>query len=322
MKIRMRGNPNDKHRWGVILGGGDGTRLLPLTRALTGDDRPKQFCRLVGEKTLLAQTRHRVAGIVRPERTVFVLTESHAPFYKPELAGVPLWRMVVQPSNRGTLPAILSSLIRIVRLDSQAVVAFFPSDHHYADERTFTTKMMSAFAPAESSSGVILLAASSSAPETEFGWIEPKPKPANGELPEVKCFWEKPSAQVAQTLLDRGCLWNTFVMVGRASVFLELIRSAEPSLYEIFQASLMSHRLDQYPKLLRAIYEQIETMDFSRRVLSGMTQKLSVLNMGDIGWNDLGDPFRVNALLARARNRKPVGQALGPEAVSCIATVG
>src|SRR5882757_447690 len=70
-----------EHRWGVILSGGDGMRLRSLTRLLTGDDRPKQFCRIVGAETLLAQTRQRVARIVRPERTLFVVTKSHEPFY-------------------------------------------------------------------------------------------------------------------------------------------------------------------------------------------------------------------------------------------------
>src|SRR5260370_40507968 len=101
----MQSSPNHKHHWGVILSGGDGLRLRPLTRLLTGDDRPKQFCRLLGEKTLLAETRRRVARTVRPDRALFVLTRSHKPFYAAELAEVPLRRMVVQPSNRGTLPA-------------------------------------------------------------------------------------------------------------------------------------------------------------------------------------------------------------------------
>ena len=110
-KRRMQSSPNHKHRWGVILSGGDGVRLRPLTWLLTGDDRPKQFCRLVGEKTLLAQTRDRVARALPPDRTLFVLTKSHEPFYATELGEVPPDQMVVQPRNRGTLPA-LSSISR------------------------------------------------------------------------------------------------------------------------------------------------------------------------------------------------------------------
>ena len=70
---RREGGTRD-HRWGVILAGGDGRRLLPLTRRITGDDRPKQFCPLMGERTLLQQTQHRISALVPPERTLLVLT--------------------------------------------------------------------------------------------------------------------------------------------------------------------------------------------------------------------------------------------------------
>ena len=318
----MQSSSNHKHRWGVILSGGDGIRLRPLTRLLAGDDRPKQFCRLLGEKTLLAQTRDRVARTIPPDRTLFVLTKSHEPFYSAELAEVPPAQMVVQPSNRGTLPAILWSLMRLVRLDQQAVVAFFPSDHHYANDRKFMAEVASAFEAAEDAPSVILLGASATAPEVEYGWIEPEPMPIDSRLSRVRRFWEKPSYQVAQRLMDQGCLWNTFVMVGRADAFLEMIQSAEPRLYKTFQTAVVQCRADMNPEFMRAVYGQIETADFSKRVLSGTTERLAVLSLGDIGWDDLGDPRRVSAMLPQIGLRKPAGQALASEVLVSVATAG
>src|SRR6185503_6129522 len=120
-----------RQRWGVILAGGDGTRLQPLTRLACGDNRPKQFCPLLGGKTLLARTRSRIAQSIDQNRMLFVLTKKHEPFYSKELEMVPAHQKVIQPMNRGTLPAILWSLLRVSRLDNQAVVTFFPSDHHF-----------------------------------------------------------------------------------------------------------------------------------------------------------------------------------------------
>lgn len=271
----------------MILGGGEGV----------------QFCRLVGEKTLLAHTRRRVRLTVRPDRTLFILTKMHEPFYARELAEVPARQMVVQPNNRGTLPAMLWSLMRLDRLDRKAVVAFFPSDHHYAKEKKFLVKVASAFAAAETASSVILLGASATAPEAAYGWIEPDPQSADKKLPKVRRFWEKPTCQVAQELLDQGCLWNTFVMVGRARVFLELIQSTAPGLYEAFQAAFTQSGAEVNPASIEALYEQIERTDFSNRVLSEASENLAVLNLGDVGWNDLGDPRRVRAMLYPARPR-------------------
>ena len=70
-----------EHRWGVILAGGDGKRLLSLTRRIAGDDRPKQFCTIMGHDTLLGQTRSRTWKSVAPERTCVVVTKSHERFY-------------------------------------------------------------------------------------------------------------------------------------------------------------------------------------------------------------------------------------------------
>ena len=147
--MQMQGGLS-RRRWGVVLAGGEGVRLRSLTRLVSGDNRPKQFCPLLGGRTLLAQTRIRIQRSLAPERTLFVLLKSHERFYRKELRGVAPARMVVQPNNRGTLPAILSSLLRIIRRDRNALVAFFPSDHHFANDEAFVEHIDFAFAHAKS----------------------------------------------------------------------------------------------------------------------------------------------------------------------------
>src|ERR1044071_308411 len=76
------------HRWAVILAGGEGARLRSLTRAIVGDERPKQFCPILGDQTLLDQTRKRVALAVSQQQTLFVLTRTHEQFYRSHLCGL------------------------------------------------------------------------------------------------------------------------------------------------------------------------------------------------------------------------------------------
>lgn len=304
----MKRKLND-HRWGVILAGGDGVRLRSLTRLVSGDDRPKQFSPLLEGRTLLAQTRLRIAESIDRDRTLFVLTRAHEPFYKNELERVPPHRMVVQPSNRGTLPAILWSLFRILRYDEHALVAFFPSDHHYSKESEFMTGVASAFDLAETNAqSVILLGAPATHPEIEYGWIEPGATVTNfwGDgLRPIERFWEKPSYQIAQSLLDRGCLWNTFVMVGSVRAFVEMIRHATPEFFNDCEPILSLSDLAMEAERMQRVYEQLPTADFSRQVLSVSTDNLAVSSLGDIGWSDLGDPQRLIRTLFKSGSENP-----------------
>ena len=287
----MTCDPKREHRWGVILAGGDGTRLRPLTRLVSGDDRPKQFCPLLGDATLLGRTRLRVRKHLPAIRTLFVLTRTHERFYREEMANVLPSQMLVQPSNRGTLPAILWSLMRIVRADPEAVVTFFPSDHYYSDEENFMTGVSMACEAAEAGSPYVsLLGVPARHAEAGYGWIEAEAaasRDSQASLLRVKRFWEKPTASLARRLLDRGCVWNTFVMVGRARAFLEMIASAKPAIHQSFQ----TEDIDD-------LYEDLPATDFSAQVLAASTERLAVLCLGDVGWSDLGDPQRVIGTLS------------------------
>ena len=294
------GSDHPNH-WGVILAGGEGARLKSLTRFVSGEDTPKQFCRLLGGQSLLAQTTQRISRRICSERTVYVLLNSHERFYSKELRNVPPAHMVVQPCNRGTLPAILSSLIHIIRQDKNAVIGFFPSDHHYTEEERFMSGVNLAFNAAESNpETVILLGVAANKAETEYGWIEATPAmstDSNGGLLKVKRFWEKPSARTAEELLERGCVWNTFVMVGRAQAFLELIRAGARDIYQAFERLLALPESVSMNDRLNVIYQCVTTADFSKLVLSGTPDRLGVWCLGDVGWSDLGDPRRVMTVL-------------------------
>ena len=305
----MRRSSRNRHRWGVILAGGDGTRLKALTQTVSDDGRPKQFCPLLGGRTLLAQTRNRIAGSIDRSRTLFVLTSTHERFYNAELERVPSIQMIVQPSNRGTLPAILWSLLRIAQLDEHASIAFFPSDHYYSNEHKFMDGVERAFERAESNaSSVILLGATPKHPEVEYGWIEPDASavgPFSGELMGIKRFWEKPSHETAKDLLARGCLWNTFVMVGRVTAFIEMIRQTVPDMYRDFETILRPLDPGMETDAMRTAYNSMPVADFSRQVLSVSTGKLAVAPLGDIGWNDLGDPRRLVTILFESGIENP-----------------
>ena len=272
-------------------------RLRSLTRLVSGDDRPKQFCKLLDGESLLSKTRQRVERNVAAERTLFILLRSHECYYDQELSGVPDELRVIQPANRGTLPAVLYSLLRLSRLDPDAVVAFFPSDHHYAHEDRFRAGVDQAFREAEANpNAVILLGADPTFAATDYGWIEAAGPTGTSEgMPRVARFWEKPSHPVALELLGCGCVWNTFVMVGRARAFLNMIAAGAPECFDVFRA-LSDRRLDlsdSEESLAAEIYASIESADLSKDVLAAAPQRLGpqslgVYRLGNVGWQRSG----------------------------------
>jgi mannose-1-phosphate guanylyltransferase len=286
-------------RWGIILAGGDGVRLRSLTRFICGDDRPKQFCPLLGEGTLLANAWERAERSIRGEQILVAVTKAHQDYYLPDLGHRPCHR-IVQPSNKGTAPAIAYSLLNIAQAHPDATVAILPSDHYYSDERLFTLALESAFEIAEiRPRSIVLLGAKPNGPEVEYGWIEVGAT-IDGKLSHVRGFHEKPPLPVAECLLNSGGLWNTFVMVGRVDAFLEMARTAVPGLVEVFELATRGSQRNGETRISDSLYDWVSPTDFSRQILSPAARRLVALRLENIEWHDLGDPDRVlSTVLAR-----------------------
>ena len=298
--LRKFQRPAANTRGAVILAGGDGSRLRPLSRLIAGDDRPKQFCPILGDETLLDRTRRRAALSVAAENTFFSLTAKHEQYYDRALWNVAPAHKLVQPANKGTAPALLYSLLRIAESDPDATVAFFPSDHFFTDDAAFMANVDAAFAAVEMLEGsVVLLGIEPEKAETSYCWIEPVDSLFGGlpgSVSGVKRFWEKPQARDARRLLTSGGLWNSFVMIGKIESFFELFREHLPVMFRMFTAALSTS--GTRGGAVRSLYEWIEETNFSSRVLERAADRLFVKRVAGVGWSDLGEPQRVIGTLA------------------------
>ena len=134
--------------------------------------------------------------------------------------------------------------------------------------------------------------------EPEYGWIEPG-EPIVGAVRRVRHFWEKPGPRLAETLLQRGCLWNSFVMVGGVPVLTSLIRAALPDLLGAFAPLLAAMGKASEGAAAEAVYADLPAVSFSEAVLACRPANLAVLPVRAVEWSDWGLPERVLATLAR-----------------------
>jgi mannose-1-phosphate guanylyltransferase len=229
------------------------------------DGRPKQFCPLLSDCTLLEEARQPAERSIPAKQILFSLTRDHEAYYLRYLADRPSQR-IVQPFNRGTAPAILSALAYIAQADSESIVSILPCDHYYSSERAFTAALESAFEIAEErTESVVLLGAEPNRAEVEYGGIEiGESSGGHAGLYRVEGFQEKPAPALDQTLLRRGSLWNTFVMVGHVRAFLEMAWATVPRFMEVMDSTEVGSRPGAEIRIPDSIYEQIALMDFSR----------------------------------------------------------
>jgi mannose-1-phosphate guanylyltransferase len=296
-------------RLAVILAGGDGTRLLDLTRRITGCERPKQFCPITSDETMLAATEKRIGLNIRPENTFFSLTAPHEPYFRELLSHVSKRQKIVQPENKGTGAAILYSLFRLERINPEATVAFFPADHFVSDDSLFMDHVDRAFREVTKKPGsLVLLGIEPTSPETSYGWIELDEEHGNEksvDIAGVRKFWEKPKQGVASELMDLGCLWNSFVVVGKVKSFLRQFSQQVPYMYRLFCMVSVVIGTSAERISMKTIYSMIDRSDFSKAVLENVREDLCVLRVRGVSWSDLGEPRRVIQKLAELglRNR-------------------
>jgi len=179
----------------------------------------------------------------------------------------------------------------------------FPSDHFILEETVFMGHVVNLAAVVRRCPGwCILLGAQPTHPETEYGWIEPgEPlgEIASGPLYRVRRFWEKPSLETARACLAAGCLWNTFVMVVKVSILIDLGRQFLPDLHRQFVRVGRFADTEDEPPAIREAYRVVANADFSHTILGRCPSFLVVSRLPALTWCDLGTPERVLKSLSR-----------------------
>lgn len=216
--------------WAVVPAGGSGTRLWPLSRAT----RPKFLLPLLGDRSPLQATVDRLAPLAGPDRTLVVCGTAHAPAVARQLPALPDDSVVVEPSPRGTGPAVGLAAALIARREPDAVMGSFAADHDVRDPAAFTRAVRTAIRAA-ADGWLVALGVPATRPETGYGYVERTDDVVCASEEGVACraarFVEKPDLARATELVAGGrCCWNAGMFVWSVRAFLAELDRLQPEL--------------------------------------------------------------------------------------------
>lgn len=293
--------------WSIVLAGGEGERLRPLTERWLGAHRPKQYCAFVGRRSMLQHTLDRAACFSGTDRTLVVVARHHAPDVWEHLPEHHWEKTLLQPSNRDTAPGIFLPLAHIHARDPEAVALILPSDHFVFPEQGFLAAVGRTIRAAHRlTDRLVLLGTRPDGPETEYGWIAPGATVdwLDGHaVRKVVGFHEKPSLLTAQHLFTTGGLWNTMVMACRVRTLWQLGWRWLPEMMGAFDGLKRHLGTESEPEVLEGIYETLPSANFSSQLVQRAVASAVVIELRDVVWSDWGNEKRIVETLRRIGKR-------------------
>ena len=270
--------------YAVIMAGGSGTRLWPLSR----QQRPKQALPLIGQHTLFQDAIDRIRPLIPPERILAVTRYEHAVLLKDQAPELPPANFVIEPEGRGTAPAIGLAAIHLRRIDPQAVMVVLTADHHIAAVDDFLQALRAA-ARVASEGYLVTLGIQPASPSTGYGYIHHGAKldMANLSVYQVERFVEKPDLEQARAMVDSGDYsWNSGMFVWRVDRILKEFGRHMPELYRQLQEVDAALQTNSYETTLNRVWPRVtkQTIDYG---VMEQADRAAVIPV-DIGWTDVG----------------------------------
>jgi mannose-1-phosphate guanylyltransferase len=275
-----------EHQYAVIMAGGGGTRLWPVSRK----EKPKQLLPLIGEATLFQSTVKRLENLFLPENILVVTVDEQAHEMKQQAPEIPKENYLIEPEPRGTAAVVGLAAIALLKRDAEASMAILPSDHFIRNVDLFHYLLKTAFEVA-GSGYLVTLGITPTQPSTAYGYIQ-QGRPLKGDYKypayTVLRFKEKPDEQTAQKLLHSGDhSWNSGMFIWRADNILVEIQKQMPHLSGHLKLIEAAWGTKKQSEVLTGHWHDLknETIDYG---VMEKAENVAVLPAGGLGWSDVG----------------------------------
>lgn len=269
----------------VILSGGSGTRLWPLSRAL----RPKQLLSMVSNYTMIQDTVTRLTGITDLADPVIVCNEEHRFTIAEQMREMDInpSAIILEPFGRNTAPAVAISAIQSQKIDKDPVLLVLPADHVIGNNKAFHLAVDAGYQAALDNQ-LVTFGIVPKTPETGYGYIKSGNKQTTDNIFKVEKFVEKPDAETARAYLEEGgYYWNSGMFMFKASTYLQELEKYNQKMYSCSKQSLESAKIDMdFIRLDRSAFELCPSDSIDYAVMENTA--LAAVIPVDMDWNDIG----------------------------------
>ncbi|MGW8250646.1 MAG: mannose-1-phosphate guanylyltransferase, partial [Anaerolineales bacterium] len=272
--------------YAVIMAGGGGTRLWPLSRK----ERPKQMLRLIEERSMFQTSVERLNGLFTYDRVLVVTVEEQAAKLRQQCPDIPAENYLIEPMPRGTAPVVGLAAVALRQRDPQAVMAVLTSDHHIGNEERFRELLGSAYEAAQDGY-LVTLGIEPTYPATGYGYIQ------QGDLINayrgleayrVLRFKEKPREDDAREMLSSGDhVWNSGMFVWQVDRVLSEFERQMPELYEKLEQISEAWGSEKRRETIEEIWPGLEPETIDYGIMEG-AERVAVIPTRKLGWNDVG----------------------------------
>ena len=295
--------PMDNNRYCVIMAGGIGSRVWPLSR----EERPKQFVDVVGAgRTFIQLTFDRFTGIIPRENFLVVTNRRYKSMVLEQLPELDESQVLCEPMRRNTAPCIAYAVHRIASVNPAATVVFAPADHLIMKHEEFERVIDDAMGFAASNNVLMTIGVTPTRPETGYGYIQKGEPVHDNTMYKVKLFTEKPNLEMAKVFVSTGeFLWNSGIFVWSIAAIIDAFDRYLPDIEALFANGADLYSTDEEQTYINSIYSECPNISIDYGIMEHADNVY--VRQADLGWSDIGTWGALYAMADKGDNDNVTG---------------